>query len=497
MSKRRILLLLGSGLFVALGIFGARILYGFPPVTQSFFSWSEPTPYSPLVAVLIGLTSAGIVALWIVFAIRKERFGSGLRVLVSISLIWCGFAGGLLGPWALGREGAHQNTLSSVVYGLELEEFSIPGAVGLDSPGRPGPFFANTPSGEVWLALNSGEPPLIRGGETLQAHTSRAWEAPSVTLMRASLDGGLTVKSQINLTGLVPSIQHVRDLAVGGGRLLLSNIEAKAGCLELQVWQIDLEAAEIGPSSVEQIWQSSPCLTDRPSPEGEASGAQSGGRIILEPSGDFLITVGDFRMGLSVPGPYSGRPTVLGPDTSYGKVLRVNAAGEAVTLSAGHRNPQGLAMDSESGMLWLTEHGPQSGGELNLLGQDLDFGWPDVTLGVPYNSSALPAEDWKVGRWASRHEGFSSPTYAWMPSVAPSQLIVYRGANFEAWRGDLIVGTLKDKSLRRLRLDGERVLFDERIYLGFRVRDIGVLNDGRILLSSDQGRLYVLGMAEE
>lgn len=296
-----------------------------------------------------------------------------------------------------------------------------------------------------------------------------------------------------NLTEIDSRVQHLRDLQTYEDGLVFSNVELKTDCMVLQVWAAELSADEAKVVSMENIYESQPCLDPSLSPEHNIYALQSGGRLAVKEDGSVLVTVGDFRMGLSINQEFEGRPEPLGPGGSYGKILRIYPGGVTGVVSSGHRNPQGLFLDSAASRLWSSEHGPNAGGELNVIIEGLDYGWPDKTYGVPYGPN-LPEGDWEIGRWGSHHEGFEKPVLAWMPSIAPSQVIVYQGGHFPAWRGDILLSTMKDESLRRIRLDENRVVFDERIEIGERVRDLVELDDGRLLVSFDSGALGVLSL---
>ena len=111
--------------------------------------------------------------------------------------------------------------------------------------------------------------------------------------------------------------------------------------------------------------------------------------------------------------------------------------------SYGHRNPQGLAIDPATGNLWLDEHGPQGGDELNLIHPGRNYGWPVIGYGVNYGSGlAIHA--------GTRGEGIESPTHFWVPSIATSGLMIYTGDRFPEWRGSLFVGGMAGQQLARL-----------------------------------------------
>ncbi len=150
--------------------------------------------------------------------------------------------------------------------------------------------------------------------------------------------------------------------------------------------------------------------------------------------------------------------------------------------SYGHRNPQGLDYHPATGRLWSTEHGPQGGDELNLILPGRNYGWPVIGFGVNY-VTATPIHA------ASERDGMEQPMTYWTPSIGASGLIVYEGAAFPRWRGDLFAGGLarKHRHLSRIRTDDEgRVVAREPLLQDvYRLRDVRQGPDGLIYLATD------------
>ena len=446
---------------------------------------------------VIGVISAALLILWILNSLGKLKFRFSFQTLVSVSIIWIGFGAGLLGPVAitqLAEDNADNTAIDSVVYQMELNPLTFPDELEEFLGTLPGPYIASASTTQHYAILNNDDTTQLR--EDSENVTGRVALASF-----SSLTPELNIDEWVVLTDLNPRIQHVRDVQLTNRGLAFTNIELKNDCFNLQLWEAALSDGSLKDMGVTMLWESNPCLSWDMSPERVSSHGQSGARLVVLPSGDFLVSVGDFRMGLSVHQEYEGRPDPLGPNGSYGKILRITPDGSEQVISTGHRNPQGLFFDEMTDRLWNTEHGPNAGGELNLVIEGKDYGWPDVTYGVPYGPN-LPQGDWEIGRWSGSHDGFEKPRLAWMPSVAPSQLLVYRGEEFPGWHGDLLIATMKDESIRRIRLDGNRVVFDERIEIGERdadfrrIRDMVELADGRLLLSFDSGELSVLSLAK-
>ncbi len=212
------------------------------------------------------------------------------------------------------------------------------------------------------------------------------------------------------------------------------------------------------------------------------AGIQSGGRIVRAPDGGLFVTTGD----LEFDGIDSKRPAVAQePGSTYGRVFHFDPlTGVVEQWSMGHRNPQGLALDG-AGRLWSTEHGAMGGDELNWIRKGLNFGWPNVTLGVLYTDPAGDAKYWPLSHEQGRHEGFSEPAFAWVPSIAPSALVLVEDLD-PRWDGDLLVSALAGRALHRLRMNGTSVVYDEAIPMRQRVRDVAI-GRGRIYLLFDDG----------
>ena len=153
--------------------------------------------------------------------------------------------------------------------------------------------------------------------------------------------------------------------------------------------------------------------------------------------------------------------------------------------SYGHRNPQGLAVHPENGDIWLDEHGPQGGDELNRVQPGLNYGWPVIGYGVNYRSgSAIHA--------GTSGEGIEAPTHFWIPSIATSGLMIYTGDRFPSWRASFFVGGMAGQQLARLTPSvdqPQRIEQEETLAYGIgRVRDVRQGPDGYIYIAiEDRG----------
>ena len=131
-----------------------------------------------------------------------------------------------------------------------------------------------------------------------------------------------------------------------------------------------------------------------------------------------------------------------------------------------------------SGRIWANEHGSRGGDELNVIEGGNNYGWPAVTYSMEYWGPRISNETTRAG--------ITDPKLVWTPSIAPSGLTFYTGEVFPQWKGNLFSGALKYRQIRRIRLDGERVIAEEKLSIGKRVRDVRQGPDGYLYLLTDE-----------
>lgn len=215
-----------------------------------------------------------------------------------------------------------------------------------------------------------------------------------------------------------------------------------------------------------------------------------GSRLAFDRNGMLFITVGDRQVPPS--GDLAAHPA---QDLSnhHGTINRIHDDGRVpadnpfvsrpgakpTIWSYGHRNPQGLAIDPQSGDVWATEHGPQGGDELNLILPGRNYGWPVIGFGVNYGSGARIHE-------GTHHEGMEQPVKVWVPSIATAGLMIYTGDRFPEWKGNLFVGGMAGERLARLTVRDHQVVVEETLLPGFgRIRAVSQGPDGLIYLAID------------
>lgn len=221
--------------------------------------------------------------------------------------------------------------------------------------------------------------------------------------------------------------------------------------------------------------------------------AHYGSRLQFAKDGTLFITTGDR---------YRFLKEAQNPTNHIGSIIRINDDGSVPKdnpfvghekflpeiYSYGHRNAQGLTINPKDQTIWAHEHGPQGGDEVNKLDKPgANYGWPKTTYGVNYGGGIISD--------LTEAPGVEAPILHWTPSIAPSGMTFYAGDRFPNWRGNLFVGALAGRHVRRIVLEGERVIKQEVLLRGYgRIRDVKTGPDGYIYLltSSTNGKLLRL-----
>jgi glucose/arabinose dehydrogenase len=213
-----------------------------------------------------------------------------------------------------------------------------------------------------------------------------------------------------------------------------------------------------------------------------------GSRIVLDGEGHMYFSVGDRQVPPR--GDLENHPA-QDRSNHHGTINRLMEDGsvpsdnpfvgeegvEPSIYSYGHRNAQGLAMHPETGEIWLTEHGPQGGDEVDRVVAGQNYGWPVVGYGVNYGSGSAIHE-------ATMREGWENPVHVWIPSIGASGLTFYTGDRFPAWRGSLFAGGLSGEQLVRLTLeDGVVTNVEQLVQRMGRIRDVRQGPDGYLYVA--------------
>jgi aldose sugar dehydrogenase len=232
----------------------------------------------------------------------------------------------------------------------------------------------------------------------------------------------------------------------------------------------------------------------RQTPKKAGTTAHYGSRIAFRADGTLFVTLGERSA-------YADEAQSL---TSHlGKVVRINPDGSlpadnpfasqggnaGAIWSYGHRNPQAAAVHPGTGELWVAEHGPQGGDEVNLALAGRNFGWPRVSYGCSYGAPVGTA--CRIGG-GLHTEPYTPPLAYWYPtSTAPGGMLFYTGAGFPEWQGSLFVGGLAGRTLWRFQLDGNAIVGQEPLFSGqHEIRDLRQGPDGWIyLISRNAGQI--------
>ena len=235
-------------------------------------------------------------------------------------------------------------------------------------------------------------------------------------------------------------------------------------------------------------------------------------RIVFAPDGTLFVTGADAFRFYDSDLDSIERDTPLEPDVRRnftGRVIRIKSDGtippdnpwlgratvDRATYAHGFKDPEGAAIHPVTGELWLVDHGPQGGDEINIVRAGRDYGWPEVSYGVQYDARQSDGrKNVPVGLGKTAMEGVEQPIYYWVPSIAPSGMAFYTGDLFPEWRGNLFVGAMAGRHLVRLVLDGERVIAEEELLeeLDTRIREVRQGPDGALYVLATNALLRLV-----
>jgi glucose/arabinose dehydrogenase len=280
----------------------------------------------------------------------------------------------------------------------------------------------------------------------------------------------------------VPAVNHVEDGGLldvqldpafrADGRIYYTFTEDSAGAS----WVAVERARLVKDSLVERtrLYTAKPAIV---------RGTQHGGRLIVE--GDYLfIALGDH-------GPRENAQDLKSP---WGKVLRLkrdgsvpndnpfvgNASALPEIWTLGHRNPHGFVKHPVTGALWEVEHGPKGGDEINVLKRGGNYGWPVIGYGREYKGPL-------INDGLEVKDGMEQPVHYWVPSIGPGGASFYNASTMAGWKGSLFVGALGKRHLARLEFRGDRMVLEEKLFLGhnWRVRAVAAAPDGALWFGVD------------
>jgi glucose/arabinose dehydrogenase len=335
---------------------------------------------------------------------------------------------------------------------------AVPIAEGLNNPWS----IAFLPGGDILITERAGRLRIVRNGQLLESPVE------GVPEVRARGQGGLLE------VALHPQFESNRFLYLTYSK---PNADGSEGTTAVARGRFENDRlTDVQDIFVAEAWS--------------RGGNHFGSRIAFDSDGYLFVTVGD-RGASPEPATVHSHPA---QDLSnhQGTVNRLHDDGripadnpfvgrsdaQPSIWSYGHRNLQGLAYDATTGYLWENEHGPQGGDELNLIRRGGNYGWPVIGYGLQYGGSVI--------HQSTSSEGMQQPAHYWVPSIATSGLMIYRGDRFPAWRGSAFSGGLAGEQIARVTLNGERATGVEVLMRGVgRVRDIREGPDGFIYVALD------------
>ncbi len=219
---------------------------------------------------------------------------------------------------------------------------------------------------------------------------------------------------------------------------------------------------------------------------------QYGSRIVFDKNGNLFVSTGE-RSGSDI------RIQAQYLNSSLGKILHLTTDGKPVAggpfvgkgdakpeiYAYGLRNPDGLAINPQTGDLWEAEFGPKGGDEVNIIKPGKNYGWPIITYGTEYSGK-------KVGEGIQQKEGMEQPVYFWNPSISPGSIAFYNSNHIAEWKGNLFVGALSGTHIIRLVIKDNKIVGEERLLegKGERFRDMVEGKDGAFYSVTDNGKLY-------
>lgn len=310
----------------------------------------------------------------------------------------------------------------------------------------------------------------------------RLWLVSTATGQRTTVSGVPTVDYG-GQGGLGDVIVHP-DFA-GNGFIYLSWAEGgPGGTRGAVVGRAKLVMGSAAPrlEGMQVIWRQEPKVTGR---------GHYGHRMAFGPDGMLYIASGERQK-------FTPAQDL---NQNLGKIVRLTDGGmipsdnpfydqgriKAQIWTYGHRNPLGIAFDAQ-GRLWEQEMGPEGGDEVNLIVKGRNYGYPVVSNGRNYGAFTDDIPD------HSTRPEFEAPKVSWNPVISPGGLIVYSGALFRAWKGNLFIGGLSSESLIRVEVNGDKAREAARYAMGARIREVEQGPDGAIWLLEDRsgGRLLKL-----
>lgn len=357
--------------------------------------------------------------------------------------------------------------------------------------------------GFLWIVTHAGESKFI-------SLTDQTWsEGPKLETSGSTENiGAPGVESGGAVWGF-------RGSVASGEWLYLSDavVDTKAKCVRVDVHRVAISDLLANDNSTTVVYESEPCL-DYSSDSRARTPIKThmGGALAYSAERDELyVSVGDFHLGASQIGQAVAAgleatefdyEILLDETAALSAVVAISAPSTSPTeriFAKGLRNSLGMTVTSEE-KIWLTDHGPGGGDELNEIVEGANYGWPLTSEGQPYDRDSYPSDSNQLlAPWLDFNKaevpGAIGPKIFWSPAVAPSSLIEYSPSNLAIpeWEGDLIFGTLVGQALIRVTASGGETLEQSRLEIGERIRHVILTTDGSLALLTDSSKLFIVG----
>lgn len=318
--------------------------------------------------------------------------------------------------------------------------------------------------GEVYFVRQNDRLELVKPGKPLEKY----------------IPGGDTSADESSSKSLVycRELSGVKDSLLVGNTLYVAYTawdEANNGVrLAVSEFEVDVENSEL--SFNREIYISRPAIKE------PILGHQVGGKLALgENERTLYLSLGDF----------SKPDRVQDKTTSLGKVVRIDLQRlNAEVFASGFRSPSGgLYFDRDTNELWLTDHGPRGGDEINLIKRGKNYGWPLVSYGTIYERDGMSGY---YGNKFNSHEGYEKPAMTFVPSIGIGPLVKYpaTGRN-DFWDNDLFVAGMGNTTLYRVRKEGSALVYAEPVLSGYRIRAMQIDQNGTFYLKTDHNQLLI------
>lgn len=357
--------------------------------------------------------------------------------------------------------------------------------------------------GFLWIVTHAGESRFI-------SLTDQTWSSGPKLATSGSTEniGAPGVESGGAVWGF-------RGSVTSGDWLYLSDsvVDTEAKCVRIDVHRVAISDLLANDNSTTVVYESKPCL-DYSSDRRARTPIKThmGGALAYSAERDELyVSLGDFHLGASrieqavaagLEATELDYEILLDETAALSAIVAISAPNISPTeriFAKGLRNSLGMTVTS-AGEIWLTDHGPGGGDELNKILEGANYGWPLTSEGQPYDRRSYPSDpNQLLAPWLDFYQvevpGAIGPKIFWSPAVAPSSLIQYSPSSvaIPEWEGDLIFGTLVGQALIRVTVSGDETLEQSRLEVGERIRHVILTTDGSLALLTDSSTLFIVG----